>query len=200
MDVKPSRKAEQSEATRAALLAAARALFADRGYADTSTEEIVQQAGVTRGALYHHFLDKQDLFRAVVEELEREFLARVAAAAPPGGVWDALQAAFQAFLDACLEPAMQRIMLLEAPSVLGWEAYREIEERYSLGALEAALRTAMGEGIIDEQPVGPLARLLLGALREAGMLIAHAGDVAAARSQVGAAVARLLDGLRVSPA
>jgi hypothetical protein len=114
-------------------------------------------------------------------------------------VWEDLHAAFQAFLDACLDPAMQRIMLIDAPSVLGWEAYREIEQRYSLGALEASLQTAMNEGIIGQQPVAPLARLILASLREAGLLITTAQDVKAVRAEVGATVRRLFDGLRTTP-
>jgi AcrR family transcriptional regulator len=197
MDVK-SKKTEQSEATRAALMAASRQLFASKGYADTPTEEIVQNAGVTRGALYHHFRDKQDLFRAVVEELEREFLEQAVSAGQSagGGIWENLHAAFQAFLDGCLEPAIQRITLVDAPSVLGWGAFREIEQRYSLGALEGALQAAVEAGIIEPQPVRPLARLLLAGLQEAGLLIAAADDSAAARAEAGATVRRLLDGLR----
>lgn len=193
-----SRKAEQTEATRRALLDAARDLFATQGFPESSTEQIVAAAGVTRGALYHHFRDKRDLFRAVVEEVEREFLERAAHAAQQAnlGVWEDLHTAFQAFLDACLEPATQRIVLVDAPSVLGWQAYREIESRYSLGALQAALQTAVDEGIIERQPVAPLARLLLAALREAGLLIAAADDVRSVRAEVGGTVRSLLDGLR----
>jgi AcrR family transcriptional regulator len=198
MDVK-SRKLEQSEATRGALLTAARALFAERGYADTATEEVVRRAGVTRGALYHHFRDKQDLFRAVVDDMEREFLEQLAAAAPAGGPWETLHQGFQMFLDASLEPAMQRIVLQDAPSVLGWQEYRAIEEKYSLGVLEAVLGAAIAQGIIEEQPVKPMARLLLSALREAGLLVATADDVPAARRETGESLRRLLDGLRVSP-
>jgi AcrR family transcriptional regulator len=197
MDVK-SRKAEQSEATQAALLAVARELFAERGYADTPTEEIVERAGVTRGALYHHFRDKEDLFRAVFEQLEQELLERAASAfKPETEVWENLQNAMQAFLDASLEPEIQRIVLIDAPAVLGWNAYRDIAQRYSLGALETSVQEAMDAGIIETQPVRPLARLIVGALEEACMLIGSADDLKTARAEAGAAVRRLLDGLRV---
>jgi AcrR family transcriptional regulator len=200
MDVK-SRKAEQSEATQAALLSVARDLFAERGYADTATEEIVERAGVTRGALYHHFRDKEDLFRAVFEQLEQELLERAASAFKPNTeVWENLQNAMQAFLDASLEPEIQRIVLIDAPAVLGWKAYRDIAQKYSLGALETSVEAAMDAGIIERQPVRPLARLVVGALEEACMLIGSADDPGAARREAGAAVRRLLDGLRISRA
>jgi AcrR family transcriptional regulator len=200
MDVK-NRKAEQSEATRAALMSVARYLFAERGYADTPTEEIVERAGVTRGALYHHFRDKEALFRAVFEELEQELLDRATGAAQPEtGLWDNLQNAMQAFLDASLEPDVQRIVLIDAPAVLGWKTYRDIAQQYSLGVLEAAVQAAMDAGIIEQQPARPLARLIVGALEEACMLIGSADDPMAAREEAGDAVRRLLDGLRISRA
>ena len=116
-------KAEQSEATRAALIAAAHSLFAERGYAAVGTEEIVRAAGLTRGALYHHFAGKLELFQAVYEDVERRLVEQIAASAMPGAgdPLQALHAGAQAFLDACEDPAVQRIALLDAPSVLGWE-------------------------------------------------------------------------------
>lgn len=192
------RQAERSESTRSALIAVARRLFAERGYADTPTEEIVREAGVTRGALYHHFKDKKELFAAVFEDLERELVLRGATAVPPDAdAWTRLQVGSGAFLDACLDPAVQRIVLLEAPAVLGRDAWREVEEKYGLGAVQAGLAAAMQEGFIAEQPVAPLAHLLLAAVNEAGLLIAQADNVRAARTEVGASVQRLLEGLRV---
>src|SRR6266550_3220506 len=115
MNVK-SRKAEQSEGTRKALLKVARDLFARHGFSDVSTEEIVRKAGVTRGALYHHFRDKRDLFAAVVEQVEQEVLERVAEAAlAETDAWEQQRAAIGAYLDVCLEPAVQRIVLVDAP-------------------------------------------------------------------------------------
>jgi AcrR family transcriptional regulator len=197
MNVK-SRKAEQSEATQAALIAAARELFASTGYAAVPTEEIVQRAGVTRGALYHHFRDKQDLFRAVVEKLEQETVERIAATAlTASDPWQQQQTALAAFLDVCLEPDVQRIILTDAPSVLGLEAWREIEAKYGLALVRAGLQLVMEAGLIAEQPVDPLAHLIMGALGEAGLVIARAADPKAARAEVGASVERLLDGLLV---
>jgi AcrR family transcriptional regulator len=198
MDVK-SRKAEQSEATRGALVGAARALFTERGFAGVATEEIVRRAGVTRGALYHHFRSKEDLFRAVVEDLETQTTAIVAdAAMNAGGVWEGMVAGCNAFLDACLDEGVQRICLLDAPSVLGVEAWREIETRYGLAITQMALEAAMNDGLIPTQPSATLAHMLLGALNEGALLIARAPDRVAARAEVGAVVERLLDGMRSS--
>jgi AcrR family transcriptional regulator len=197
MNVK-NRKAEQSEATRTALIDAARALFSERGYAAVSTEEIVQAAGVTRGALYHHFKDKQDLFTAVVEGVEQQTLERVAAAAvAETDPWEQQRVAVGAFLDTCLDPAVQRIVLTDAPSVLGLAAWREIEARYGLALVRAGLQMVMDAGLIEEQPIEPLAHMLLGAMAEAGLLIAHAEDAVAARQEVGDSLDRILGGLRV---
>lgn len=191
-------KAEQAEATRRALLDAARELFAARGYAATPTAEIVQRARVTKGALYHHFRDKQDLFRAVFEELERELVEQInAAAMREERAWERVLAGAQAFLDACLEPAIQQIVLLDAPSVLGWETWREIDAQYSLGHVKAALRAAMGEGAIAKQPLDPLAHMLIGALNEAALVLARASTAKRARVEIGATVTRLLEGLHV---
>jgi AcrR family transcriptional regulator len=188
----------QAEATQTALLDAARDLFAARGYAAVPTEEIVQRAGVTRGALYHHFRDKQDLFRAVVEKLEQETVEKIASAAfSEADPWLQQQTALGAFLDVCLEPDVQRIILTDAPSVLGLEAWREIEAKYGLALVRAGLQLVMEAGLIAEQPLDPLAHLLLGALSEAGLVIARAEDPRAARVEVGASVERLLDGLRI---
>jgi len=191
-------KAEQSEATRAALTAVARDLFAARGYAAVGTEEIVRAAGVTRGALYHHFAGKKELFQAVYEEVERQLVERIAASATAsvGDPLQALRAGAQAFLAACEDPAVQRVALVDAPSVLGWEQWREIGLHYGLGLVQATLQAAIDAGQIDPQPVGPLSHLLLGAIDEGAMLIARADDDGATREQVGASVERFLEALR----
>jgi AcrR family transcriptional regulator len=192
-----SRKERQSEATRRALVRVGRDLFARRGFNDVSTEEIVRRAGVTRGALYHHFHDKRDLFRAVVEDVEQSVLERVAAAAlGESDPWEQQTAAVGAFLDVCLEPAVQRIILTDAPSVLGLAVWREIEAAYGLAAVRAGLQNVMDAGLIDEQPVEPLAHLVLGALTEGGLLIGRSEDREAARQEVGESLDRLLRGLR----
>jgi AcrR family transcriptional regulator len=193
-------KAEQSEATRGALLTVARDLFASRGFSDVSTEEIVRSAGVTRGALYHHFRGKDDLFRAVYEEVEREMAEKVAAAALREDDLLAQQrAGWNAYLDVCLEPAAQRIALLDAPSVLGLEAWRAIAATYGLALVRAGLESLIEAGLIEQQPVEPLAHLVLGALSEAGMVIAEADDREAARAQIGESLERLLVGLLADP-
>ena len=190
------KRAVRGRATRTAVVAAARELFAERGYAGVGTNEVVERAGVTRGALYHHFEDKRALFRAVYEELEREVAERiVAAVAGEPAPERHLEIGIDAFLDACLEPAHRRISLIEAPSVLGYEEWRGIGAAYSFGLLRAALEAAMDAGRIERQPVDTLAHLLLGALTEAALTLARADDLAAARVEVGRSVTRLLAGL-----
>jgi AcrR family transcriptional regulator len=191
-------KAEQRETTTAALIAAARELFAERGYAAVGTEEIVQRAGVTRGALYHHFKDgKEQLFRAVLVELSAELVRQVVAlASAAGDPFEELVVGCEGFLDACARPDVQRIMLVDGPSVLGWDVLREIDSGYALGALEAALQSAMDAGALSPAPANAVAHVLLGALDEAVMVIARADDQAAAREEMGKTVRRLLEGLR----
>jgi AcrR family transcriptional regulator len=190
-------KAEQSETTRRALLKVARRLFATRGYADTPIEEIVRRAKVTRGALYHHFTGKQDLFRWVLEGAEEEITERLAAVAQAEPRQELhMERGSQAFLDACMDQAIQRIVLLDAPSVLGWDVWHEIDSRHGLALVQLSLESAMAEGYYERQPVEPLAQLILGALNEAGLAIARAEDPARARKEMGAGVARLLDGLK----
>lgn len=192
-----SRRAEQSEATRGDLIRVARRLFAERGFAGVAAEEIVQEAGVTRGALYHHFRDKRDLFRAVYEAIERETAERIAAKAlTEEDPWQQQRAAVGAFLDSCLERDVQQIALVDAPSVLGQAAWREIEAQYGLALVRAGLGTVMEAGLIERQPLEPLTHLIFGALIEAGLLIARADDREAVREEVAASVDRLLDGLR----
>lgn len=193
----PSSKAAQSEATRSALIATARSLFAERGYAGVGTEEIVRKAGVTRGALYHHFAGKKELFEAVYEDVERQLVENIAASAisSASDPLEALHAGAQAFLDACEDPAVQRIALVDAPSVLGWEQWREIGLRYGFGLVRATVEAAMDAGLIERQPVDALSHLLLGAIDEGAMLIARADDGGTTRGQVGATVKRLLDSL-----
>ena len=190
-------KAEQADATRTALGAAARQLFTERGYAATSTTEIVERAGVTRGALYHHFAAKEDLFRAVFEQLEDEVTKHVAKEAlTSADPLEQLRRGTRAYLDACIDPAVQRVVLLEGPSVLGWQTWQEIEQRYGYGLVVAGVDAAIGAGLISAQPVEPLAHVLFGALTEAGMVVARAHDPGAARAEMEAAMDRLLDGLR----
>ena len=192
-------KAEQADATRTALSAAARQLFTERGYAATSTTEIVERAGVTRGALYHHFAAKDELFRAVFEQLEDEVTKHVAhEALTSTDPLEQLRRGTRAYLDACIDPAVQRVVLLDGPSVLGWETWQEIEQRYGYGLVLAGVEAAIGAGLISALPVEPLAHVLFGALTEAGMVVARADEPRTARADMEAAMDRLLDGLRAS--
>ena len=192
-----SSNARRSEATQRKLVRVGRDLFARKGYTDVSTEEIVRRAGVTRGALYHHFRDKRDLFAAVVEQVEQEVMEGVAEAAlAESDAWEQQRAAIGAYLDACLEPDVVRIVLVDAPSVLGLAAWREIEAQYGLALVQAGLQSIMEAGYIEEQPVEPLAHVLLGALTEGGLLIGRSEDRAAARRDVGDSLDRVLRGLR----
>jgi AcrR family transcriptional regulator len=191
-----SRMAERSEETREALIAAARALFAKRGFAAVGTEEIVRAARMTRGALYHHFANKEDLFRAVYEQVERELVEEIARdALTASDPLAALRSGARAFLDACEDPAVQRIALIDAPSVLGWEQWREIGLRYGLGLVQQTLGAAMEAGLIERQPVRPLAHLLLGSLDEAAMLVARADDDGETKREVAEALERYLEAL-----
>ena len=196
-----SRQAARSEATRAKLVAAGRGLFAKHGYAGVGTEQIVKRARVTRGALYHHFEDKRDLFRAVHEELEGELVAAVAEALGSAATEDPIEAmavAVRAFLDLAVDRGRSRITLIDAPSVLGWAEWREIDTRHGLGLTEAALEAAMAAGRIPRQPVRPLGHLLLAAMGEAGIMVATAADPKAARREVERALLSLLEGLATS--
>jgi AcrR family transcriptional regulator len=189
---------ERSEATRGALLGAARPLFATRGYAGVGTEEIVRAAGVTRGALYHHFDGKLALFEAVYVQIEVELAERIADGALNAGAsapLDAMRAGAEMFLDACTEPEVQQVALLDGPSVLGWDRWREIGAEHGLGLIEATLQAAVDAGAIGDQPVRPLAHVLMGALDEAAMLVARAEDPAAARTEVGRTIDTLLAAL-----
>lgn len=191
------RQAERTGATRAALISAAADLFAERGYGAVGTAEVVQRAGVSRGALYHHFADKRDLFRAVFEDAENrlaeDIAGKLAGAKDP---YDLLVRGLDAFLDACLEPRFSRLALREAPTVLGWEEWRAIDARYGLGLVRAALGAGMDAGILRKQPIDALSHVILGAMIEAGLVIAHAEDPRKARRGVRRALVAVLDGLR----
>jgi AcrR family transcriptional regulator len=195
---RPRSKAAQREATMGALIGAARALFAERGYAGVGTEEIVQQAGVTRGALYHHFRGgKEELFRAVLIQLSAETVQRVGqAAAATDDPWEELVLGSEAFLDACATPEVQRIVLLDAPSVLGWDVRRAIDADYGLRLLEGAIQNAMDAGRLLPGSASAVAHVLAGALDEAAMVVARAEDPAAARAEMSVTIRRLLEGLR----
>jgi AcrR family transcriptional regulator len=192
-------QAERSEATRAQLLAVARELFTQRGFDGTPLDLVAERSGVTKGALYHHFKNKRELFQACFEQLEQELCdATVAASASAGpDVWEALSAGVRGFLEAANDPAAQRIVMLEGPTVLGWETWKEIDERYGYGLVKASLETAMNAGVIANRPVEPLAHLFLAAVSEAACQIARAPDREVAMEEMHAALMATLEGLRV---
>ena len=192
--------AEKATRTRQALVAAARELFGERGYAATSVDEIVRQAGVTKGALYHHFADKDALFRAVVEDVKGEVTSVMAqafleATAEPDAL-DTVIRGCLAFIDVHADPAVRRITILDARSVLDPATRRELEARYEVAVIRGALRRAANLGMIDPQPFGPLAHVLAGGLSEACALLAEVEDEALVRDEIDAVVSRLLAGLR----
>jgi AcrR family transcriptional regulator len=191
---------ERTEATTAHLVEAARTLFAAKGYEATALDDVVAAAGVTKGALYHHFGSKRDLFRAVFEH-EEDALARAChrAYAAERDSWTGFHAGCRAFLEATLDPGVQRICLLDAPAVLGWETVREIEAEYSLAMIENGLRHAIDSGRIAPRPTAPLAHMLMGALGEGAMMVARAGDQRGAMQAVAREVESLLAALEAPP-
>jgi AcrR family transcriptional regulator len=195
MTVKGER-ARRSEATREKLLRTARRLFARRGYSDVGTEEIVRRAGVTRGALYHHFRDKKDLFRAVFVAVENELIERIAAEAlSQPEPMEQLRRGCTLFLDAALEPEVQRIALIDAPAVLGWQEWREVG-RAGIDLVALGLEGAMEAGAIERQPLIPLSHVIVGALDGGALYVAQAEDVEKARAEAGLVFARLIDSLQ----
>jgi AcrR family transcriptional regulator len=217
--VTPTRRDEHVADTRQALVDAARALFTEQGFAATGTEEIVAAARVTRGALYYHFHDKADLFRAVMEQIAREVaehlidaeLSRPPAPGPgpgsgpgpgpsPAGAWDEVRDGLRAFLDLCVvTDDFQRIVLVEGPAVLGHEAWDELVARHGSNLLAQWLSRAVEQGRIAPLPIQPLTRLLIAMISESSLYIARADDRSAARVAMGTVLDRFLNGLETSP-
>jgi AcrR family transcriptional regulator len=199
----PRTQAERSAATQSALIAAARRLWGERGYAEVGTPEIAEAAGVTRGAMYHQYADKAALFRAVVEAMDVEIIERIqaaVAAAQPTTPADTMHAMANAWLDIAAEPEVRQLMLVDAPSVIGWAEYREMSQSNSVEAAEQLLGAAIEAGQLRPQPLRPLALVLLGALEEAAIYLARADDTAQAREEVRAVVRDLIDGLLLESA
>jgi AcrR family transcriptional regulator len=190
------RTAQEAAGTRAALLAAARQLFSEKGFLDTRLEEVGARAGVTTGAVYHHFRDKRELFATLFLELEQELdaTARAAAVAALGGPREAFMAGCRAYLEFAQRPDFQRIVLLDGPSVLGPAGWHAADSELGLPTLEAAVKGLIGLGVIAPQPPRPLAVLLFGALNEAGFALAR-GERELDLEGALAAVGRLIDGL-----
>ncbi len=194
-------QAERAADTRETLIAAARPLFAAPGFADASLESIVRDAGVTRGALYHHFTDKTELFAAVFEQVEAEMAARMGeavAAAEQTDPVEVMRLGAHFWLDACADPEVQRIVLMDAPAVLGWQRWTEIGQRYNIGVVTSLLTAAIEAGSIPPQPVEATALTMLGAVREATLYVARATDQNQAREDAGAVMDRLIDSLRAN--
>ena len=199
-DQQRSLRAEQVAQTRAALVLAGRSLFGRSGFAAASVDDLARVAGVTTGALYHHFPTKAALFEAVFELVHGELMvASGEAAEGAGDAIEALAAAFEAFLDKVLEPDVQRIIITDAPSVLGPARFTELDERYAFAAIVAALEAAAWSGRLRADDPPTLARLLLGMLTRGGMLIASAPDPVATRDSVAATIRAILAGLGSGP-
>ena len=191
-------QAERTGATTAALVDAARELFARDGYDTTSLDAVAARAGVTKGAVYHHFDGKRQLFSAVFSrEIERITAPLATAYTRKKDPWDAFKAASRAFLDECLEPGLQRIVLLDAPAAIGWEGIRRLEAPL-LELMELAISRAVEAGRIAKRPPGPLAHFLFGATCEVAMIVARADDQKAAQRQAVAEIDRVLDSLAIS--
>jgi AcrR family transcriptional regulator len=194
-----TRKAEQSRDTQDRLIKSAKSLFASKGYTATAMEDLVSKAGMTRGALYHQYRDKRDLFRAVFETVEIEFGQRIAReVAAETDPWEQLRAGARAFLACALDPAIRRIVLVDGPSVLGWEEWRRIDSQHSLGMVRAVLEINIEAGNIPAQPAEPLAHLIVGALNEAALAVAAADDPTAARAEFAASIDGVLEALRAA--
>ena len=192
-----SKKASQTLATKQRLERVARDLFAERGFAEVSAEELVAKAHVTRGALYHHYNGKEGLLAAVVEALMQELHETIVReSASQTDTLEALERGMAVFLKVCSEPGVQRILLIDAPAVLGWAAWREMDARYGFGLIKQALTAAMKAGALRRQEVGLLAHILLGALSEAAMVIARSPYPAKARKDAERALASVLAGWR----
>jgi AcrR family transcriptional regulator len=198
-EVDNSKRVSRGEATKSALISAARALFVSKGYFATGTEEIVAKAGVgTRGALYHHFTDKEDLFRAVFDQVQAD-LATATVVNERDDALELLTAALQQFLDASADNRdVQQVLLIDGPAVLGWDQWRSLEAQYGLGVITAMLDAAVAQKVIPRQPTASLAHMLLAAVDEAALYIANATDRQQAHTQARQSLRRLLGGLRDS--
>jgi AcrR family transcriptional regulator len=192
----PDLRLEKGKATRDRLIEAGRALFGEHGYEGTSVGAILEAAGVTRGSLYHHFATKEALFDAVLDRVVGEIAAEAATAAR--GATDpvaSLRAGCGVWLRMALDPAIQRIALIDPPSVVGWTRWRELDEKHILGGLRVSLRRIADEGRLPPGEVDLLAHMVLAAVNEAALMIARADDPERALASGQAAVDTLLDRL-----
>ena len=189
-------QAERTAATRGALIAAGRSLFGEYGYADVGTQAVVAEAGVTRGALYHHFGDKRGLFEAVYDDVEKEIAETVGRRVAEIALTDpvaALRAGVRQFLELFAPPRLQRIGLIDAPVVLGWVEWRARGEEFGFGLIEGILRAAIDAGQMSDRPLRPIAHVAVGALDEAALYVAASQDAAAATAEMVAVLDRVID-------
>ena len=194
---RPSRREENARATRSLLLDAGRELFSRRGFAGAGIEEIAEHAGVTTGALYHHFGNKRGLFRVVAEAMEVELMERaVELASRQTDPMRGLEAGFKATLEASLAPDVQQIVVRDAPNVLGASEWRAIEDQYSMGLLRSAIAGFMQAGLLVPGSPEMVARTLVSMIVEMAVSIANAGDASAARRDAEALLDRILAALR----
>lgn len=192
---------ERGRTTRDRLIAAATELFGEHGYEGTSIGAVLEAAGVARGALYHHFPSKEALFDAVLDRVVAEIAATVADAARAAeDPVESLRAGCDAWLRLALDPAVQRIALLDPPAVVGWTRWRELDEQYTLGGLRVSLTRVAEEGWLPHEDVDLLAHMVLASVNEAALLIARADDPEAALASGRAAVDTLLTRLVSQPA
>lgn len=191
-------RAAQREATVSALVTEARQRFARDGYASVRIDDIVSSLGITKGALYHHFKNKKGLFRAVVCEVQQDVGRQVEDAARSCATpWEELVEGSKTFILASIEPNVRRIMLVDAPAVLGWHEWRALDESSSMVLLADILKTLMEQEIIAKQPVEPLSHLLSGAMNEAALWLAET-DPPDALEDTMKTLMRLLESLRIS--
>ena len=197
---RPNRNVARGEATRGQLVAIATRMFAERGYEDTSIEAVLREAGVSRGSLYHHFASKEALFEAVAEEVETTVGAQtMAAASGSAGPVEGLRAGFLAWIRLAGDPVVRRILLIDGPSVLGWERWRAMEEHHALGLIRAVLQLIADEGKLRPESVATLANILLASVNEVALLVARSDDQEAAMQAGADAIDELLQRLFTPP-
>jgi AcrR family transcriptional regulator len=192
-----SRRLDYSESTRKALVESAVELFTKQGYSATSLDAVAKRALVTKGALYHHFTGKQALFEAALDAVEAVTLRRLGdIIGGPGDPWERAMSAVRAYVKVCLDPSYQRIVIHEAPVVMGWERWRETEEHYSYGLVKLAVERLIEAELVEDLPVETTARMLFGAMSSGAMVIAGAADQRKASAEVSTVLVSLLEGMR----
>ncbi|MBD0382669.1 TetR/AcrR family transcriptional regulator [Paenibacillus sedimenti] len=190
-------KAEQKKMTIKRLTEVARTYFSEKGYADASMEEMVKEAGLTRGALYHHFGSKEGIFHAVLESVQQEIAERVEAeAATSEDPWEQLLLGCRAFVAAAVEPRNRRILLLDGPSALGWDVWRKMDEQNSMSLLRDQLHGMEQQGCLKTVSIDALTHLLSGAMNEAVLWIAQMPDQQQSLEETTTAIALMLEGFR----